>query len=144
MRQVLPVGKVFQAGTLSGNPLATAAGIATLEMLQKTQPYAQLEQQTHRLAAGLLDAANKHGIPASTNCCGSMMTFFFNDQAVVDWNSAAKSDTERFARYFWSLADAGIYMPCSQFEAFFLSIAHTDTMIAETIAAAERFFTGEE
>jgi glutamate-1-semialdehyde 2,1-aminomutase len=143
MRHVLPVGKVFQAGTLSGNPLATAAGIATLEVLRETQPYEQLEQMTNRLAAGLLEAAKKHGIPTNAACCGSMMTLFFNTQPVIDWDSAATCDTQRFARYFWSLADAGIYMPCSQFEAFFLSIAHTDAMIDVTIAAAERFFAGE-
>ena len=142
MRHVLPVGKVFQAGTLSGNPLATAAGIATLQVLRETQPYAQLEQTTNRLAVGLLEAAKKHGIPANAACCGSMMTLFFNSQPVVDWNTAATCDTKRFARYFWAMADAGIYMPCSQFEAFFLSIAHTDAMIDKTIAAAERFFAG--
>jgi glutamate-1-semialdehyde 2,1-aminomutase len=143
MRHVLPVGKVFQAGTLSGNPLATAAGIATLEVLRETQPYAQLEQTTNRLAAGLLAAAQKHDIPANATCCGSMMTLFFNEQPVIDWDTAAKCDTERFARYFWSMADAGVYMPCSQFEAFFLSTAHTDAMIDETIAAADRFFAKE-
>jgi len=140
MRHVLPVGKVFQAGTLSGNPLATAAGIATLEVLSNTQPYAQLERTTNRLAAGLLEAAKKYDVPANTVCCGSMMTLFFNTHPVTDWDTAAKSNTERFARYFWSMADAGVYMPCSQFEAFFLSTAHTDAMIDETIAAAKRFF----
>ena len=143
MRHVLPVGKVFQAGTLSGNPLATAAGIATLEVLRETQPYEQLELQTQRLAAELLDAAKKHGVSANAACCGSMMTLFFNEQPVTDWNTAATCNTERFARYFWSMADAGVYMPCSQFEAFFLSIAHTDAMIDETITTAERFFAGE-
>ena len=143
MRHMLPVGKVFQAGTLSGNPLATAAGIATLEVLRETQPYEQLERTTQRLAAGLLEAAQKHNIPVSTTCCGSMMTLFFNEQPVTDWDTAAMSDTERFARYFWAMADAGVYMPCSPFEAFFLSTAHTDAMIDETIAAAERFFAGE-
>jgi glutamate-1-semialdehyde 2,1-aminomutase len=141
MRHVLPVGKVFQAGTLSGNPLATAAGIATLEVLRETQPYEQLEQRMNRLATGLLKAAKQHNIPANVACCGSMMTLFFTPQPVVDWNTAATCDTKRFARYFWSLADTGIYMPCSQFEAFFLSVVHTDAMITETIAAAERFFS---
>ena len=143
MRHVLPVGKVFQAGTLSGNPLATAAGIATLEVLQETQPYEQLEQTTNQLASGLLEAAKKHGVAAQATCCGSMMTLFFNPQQVTDWDSAATCDTERFARYFWAMADAGVYMPCSQFEAFFLSTAHTAAMIDETIAAAERFFARE-
>ena len=144
MRHVLPVGKVFQAGTLSGNPLATAAGIATLEVLRETQPYEQLEHTTQRLAAGLLEAATKHGVPANVACCGSMMTLFFNTRPVTDWDTAATCDTERFARYFWAMADTGVYMPCSQYEAFFLSIAHTDVMIAETIAAAELFFAREQ
>jgi len=143
MRNVLPVGKVFQAGTLSGNPLATTAGIATLEVLRETQPHEHLERQTQRLAAGLLDVANKHDVPAHTACCGSMMTLFFNTQPVVDWDTAVTCDTKRFSRYFWSMVDAGVYMPCSQFEAFFLSTAHTDAMIDETIAAAERFFSGK-
>ena len=140
MRHMLPVGKVFQAGTLSGNPLATAAGIATLEVLRETKPYEQLEQKMQRLAAGLLEVAQKHGIAARATCCGSMMTLFFNEQPVVDWDTAAKCDTQRFAQYFWALAESGVYIPCSQFEAFFLSTAHTDTMIDETIAAAEQFF----
>ncbi len=140
MRHILPAGKVFQAGTLSGNPLATAAGIATLETLRETKPYEQLEQKTNRLAAGLVEAARKHGVAANATCCGSMMTLFFNPDPVVDWDSAACCDTERFARYFWDMAESGVYMPCSQFEAFFLSVAHTDAMIDETIAAAERFF----
>ena len=140
MRHMLPSGKVFQAGTLSGNPLATAAGIATLEVLRETKPYEQLEQKMQRLAAGLLKAAQKHGVATHATCCGSMMTLFFNEQPVVDWDTAAKCDTQRFARYFWALAESGVYMPCSQFEAFFLSTAHTDAMIDETIAAAEQFF----
>ena len=143
MRHILPVGKVFQAGTLSGNPLACAAGIATLETLREVKPYEQLEQKTQRLAAGLLEAARKHGVAAQATCCGSMMTLFFNEQPVIDWDSAAKCDTQRFARYFWAMANAGVYMPCSQFEAFFMSTAHSDAMIDETIAAAERFFAAE-
>ena len=144
MRHMLPVGKVFQAGTLSGNPLATAAGIATLEVLRETQPYDQLERNMQRLADGLLEAAKKHDIAAQATCCGSMMTLFFNEQPVINWETAAQCDTSYFARYFWAVADAGIYMPCSQFEAFFLSTAHTDAMIDETIAAAERFFATEK
>lgn len=143
MRHMLPVGKVFQAGTLSGNPLATAAGIATLEVLRETKPYERLERTMQRLAAGLLDAAKKHDIVAQATCCGSMMTLFFNERQVIDWDTAAKCDTQRFARYFWAMVDAGVYMPCSQFEAFFLSTAHTDAMIDDTVAAAERFFSHE-
>jgi glutamate-1-semialdehyde 2,1-aminomutase len=144
MRHVLPVGKVFQAGTLSGNPLATAAGIATLEVLQNTNLYAKLEQKSQRLADGLLNAANKHNVPAVVNRCGSMMTLFFKSSqdapAMMDWDAASKCDTALFAKYFWSLANNGVYMPCSQFEAFFLSTAHTDAMIDETIEVAEQNF----
>ncbi|MDR1385393.1 MAG: glutamate-1-semialdehyde 2,1-aminomutase [Planctomycetaceae bacterium] len=142
MRYVLPAGKVFQAGTLSGNPLATAAGIATLEVLRNTNPYAQLEQKIQRLADGLLNAVNKYNIPAVVNHCGSMMTLFFKSSpeisAIIDWDTAAKCNTALFAKYFWSLANNGVYMPCSQFEAFFLSTVHTDVMIDETIDVAEQ------
>ncbi|MCL2349279.1 MAG: glutamate-1-semialdehyde 2,1-aminomutase [Planctomycetaceae bacterium] len=140
MRHVLPAGKVFQAGTLSGNPLATAAGIATLEILKEANPYHALEQKMKRLADGLLAAARKHDIPANATQCGSMMTLFFSGGKVIDWETASKCNTAMFARYFWQLADHGVYMPCSQFEAFFLSTAHTEDMIDETISVAESAF----
>ncbi|MGA2035757.1 MAG: glutamate-1-semialdehyde 2,1-aminomutase [Thermoguttaceae bacterium] len=135
MDHILPAGKVFQAGTLSGNPLATAAGIATLKILRQSQPYAELERLAVRLAAGLDRAAA--AVPHSIGRCGSMMTLFFHDGPVTDWESAGRCDTRRFARYFWGLLDRGIYMPCSQFEALFLSTAHTEQDIDLTIAAAQ-------
>jgi glutamate-1-semialdehyde 2,1-aminomutase len=140
MDHILPAGKVFQAGTLSGNPLATAAGIATLKILRDTNPYAQLQRRSERLANGLIDAAAASDIPVSIGMCGSMMTLFFSPEPVVDWTTASRCDTQRFARYFWGLIDRGIYMPCSQFEAFFLSTAHTDADIDATIAAAKEVF----
>ena len=137
MDQVMPSGKIYQAGTLSGNPLATAAGATTLEILRDESPYEYLEQQADRLGKGLLNAATAAGIPAQLQRVGSMMTLFFNDGPVVDWPSANRSNRQRFARYFWGLMDRGVYMPCSQFEALFFSRCHTPDDISETIAAAE-------
>lgn len=136
MDHVLPAGKVFQAGTLSGNPLATAAGIATLRVLRDENPYPRLQQLATRLATGLEQAAKAAGVPHSIGWFNSMMTLFFNPEPVVDWDTAARSDTARFARYFWGMADRGVYMPCSQFEALFVSTAHSEADIEATVAAA--------
>ena len=136
MDHVLPAGEVFQAGTLSGNPLATAAGIATLKLLRDTSPYEELERLLARLALGLEEAAKAAGVPCSIGRAGAMMTFFFNGEPVTDWDVAARCDTQRYARYFWGLLERGVYMPCSQFEALFLSTAHTEDDIDATIAAA--------
>ncbi|MFH1922016.1 MAG: glutamate-1-semialdehyde 2,1-aminomutase, partial [Planctomycetota bacterium] len=135
MDHVLPAGKVFQAGTLSGNPLATAAGIATLKILRDTNPYERLEQLSAKLAAGLEKAAVRAGIPFSIGRVGAMMTLFFNPDPVTDWDVAARSDTARFGKYFWGLLDRSVYMPCSQFEALFLSTAHSEEDVETTIAA---------
>jgi glutamate-1-semialdehyde 2,1-aminomutase len=142
MDHVLPAGKVFQAGTLSGNPLATAAGIATLEVLRQTDPYEELERLSARLAAGLEDAARRAGVPATIGRFGAMMTLFFNTEPVTDWEVARRSDTGRYARYFWGLLDRGVYMPCSQFEALFLSTAHTDDEVETTVAHAAEVMAG--
>lgn len=136
MRHVLPSGKVFQAGTLSGNPLATAAGIATLETLRDEPPYERLEALSARLAAGLRNAAQAAGLPACVNRAGSMLTLFFHPGPVTNWQSASRSNTKRFAKYFWALMERGIYMPCSQFEALFVSAAHSEQDIERTIEAA--------
>lgn len=136
MRHIMPEGKVFQAGTLSGNPLATAAGIATLKELRDNPPYEKLERLGARLAAGLSAAASTAGVPHTVTRVGSMMTLFFNPDAVTSWSVAARCDTKTFARYFWSLIERGIYMPCSQYEALFVSAAHTESDIDQTIAAA--------
>lgn len=143
MDNVMPAGKVYQAGTLAGNPLATAAGAKTLELLRDNPPYPYLEKICTVLGDGLLSAAKANGIPAQMQRIGSMMTLFFNDSPVVDWPSADRSDRKRFARYFWSLIDQGIYMPCSQFEALFVSATHTMSDIEQTIEAANRFFHTE-
>lgn len=137
MDHVLPAGKVFQAGTLSGNPIATAVGIATLRTL-RDQPeiYEKLEVLSAQLAAGLDQAATEAGVPHTVARVGSMMTLFFNPDPVVDWDSAARSDTRRFAKYFWELIERGVYMPCSQYEALFVSAAHTEDDIRVTVEAA--------
>ena len=136
MQHVLPAGRVFQAGTLSGNPLAMAAGIATLELLRDEPPYEQLERQSARLATGLQQAARTAGVPHCVNRVGSMLTLFFQPGPVTDWDTAARSDTARFSRFFWGLIERGVYLPCSQFEALFVSAAHSDADIDATIAAA--------
>ncbi len=136
MDQILPVGKVFQAGTLSGNPLATAAGSATLRILRDEPPYAYLEEQGQRLADGLSHAAIDHGIAHRIYRVGSMMTLFFCNQDIYSWREASTCDRARFAKYFWKLIDRGVYMPCSQFEALFFSCRHTPELIDETIAEA--------
>ncbi len=136
MDHVLPVGKVFQAGTLSGNPLATAAGIATLKVLRDSDAYVVLESLSQQLADGLSAAARSAGIPHTLTRVGSMMTLFFNPGPVTDWESAARSDTQRYARFFWGMMDRGVYLPCSQFEAMFVSTAHASELIEVTISAA--------
>jgi glutamate-1-semialdehyde 2,1-aminomutase len=136
MNCVLPAGKVFQAGTLSGNPVAVAAGNATLRLLEQDPPYGLLEARGHQLAEGLSHAAASAGVPHCVQHVGSMVTLFFNEGPVRNWDDAAKSDTARFGRYFWGMIHRGIYMPCSQYEALFFSRLHTEAMIDETIAAA--------
>ena len=136
MQHVLPAGQVFQAGTLSGNPLATAAGIATLTTLRDESPYEQLEIMGAKLGDGLKQAAEKAGVSGNVTRVGSMLTFFFNPETVTDWPTAAKCDTKAFAKYFWGLIDRGVYMPCSQYEALFISAAHTEADIDHTISAA--------
>lgn len=138
MNQVLPAGKVFQAGTLSGNPVAVAAGSATLRILKDDPPYECLENLGAKLAAGLDQAATAAGIPHTVQRVGSMMTLFFNPDPVNNWTDADRCDREKFAAYFWGMVEEGVYMPCSQFEALFFSCTHTEAMIEETIAAAEK------
>lgn len=136
MDHILPAGKVFQAGTLSGNPIATAAGVATLELLRDESPYAYLETQAERLAAGLAGAAKAAGIEHQLQRVGSMMTLFFNNQAVYSWSEASLSNTELYAKYFWGMMQHGVYMPCSQYEALFFSCMHTPDLIDRTVEAA--------
>jgi glutamate-1-semialdehyde 2,1-aminomutase len=136
MNHVLPLGRVFQAGTLSGNPLATAAGCATLRELRDHPPYERLEQLGARLEQGLRAAAEAAGIPHKVARVGSMMTLFFAAERVHDWPTASRCDTDRFARWFWAMLERGSYLPCSQFEALFVSAAHSEGDIDATINAA--------
>jgi glutamate-1-semialdehyde 2,1-aminomutase len=125
---------------LSGNPLAVAAGLAMLQRLQKEMPYDKLEALGARLENGLSRAAADAGVPVQLNRVGSMFTLFFTDGEVFDFDSAKKCDTKRFNRFFHSMLSQGIYMPPSQFEAAFISAAHTGADIERTIAAAAKAF----
>jgi len=138
MNRIAPAGPVYQAGTLSGNPLAVAAGLATLRRLEKDNPYGQLETLGAGLERGLIEAAAKSGVPARVNRVGSMFTFFFTAQDVMDFQSAKTSDTRLFSRFFHAMLKQGIYLPPSQFEAAFISAAHTAADIDRTIEAATK------
>ena len=136
MDTVSPVGPVYQAGTLSGNPLAMACGLATLKQLRDENPYAKLEVLTMHLCDALSRAAQAAGIEHSIGQVGSMFTLFFNPERVVSFTQSEKNNTARFAKYFWGMMDRGVYLPCSQFEANFVSTAHSDEDIKKTIDAA--------
>jgi glutamate-1-semialdehyde 2,1-aminomutase len=143
MDLVAPLGPMYQAGTLSGNPVTMAAGLATLRHLRdhKEEIYPRLEKLSAEVVAGVAAAAKAAGAPICHNRVGSMFTWFFQPGPVTDWTSAAKSDTEAFGRFFRSMLDGGVYLPPSQFEAAFLSAAHTEEDIQKTIAAAKQAFT---
>jgi glutamate-1-semialdehyde 2,1-aminomutase len=138
MGKVSPLGPVFHAGTLSGNPLATTAGLATLEVLSRKDlfDYNKMEKMTKELCSSLEDLAYQKGVPVRINRAGSMFTLFFNENEVFDLNSAKKSDTGKYAKYFQKMIQAGVWLPPSQFEACFLSLAHTPKVIEKTIQAA--------
>ncbi len=138
MDYLAPLGPVYQAGTLSGNPLAMAAGIAALEELRAGDAYAQLEAKGAALEAGLREAAMSAGIPVTFNRCGSMFCSYFRGEPVWNLADAMKSDRERFKKYFHGMLAEGVYFAPSQFEAGFLSTAHTEADIAHTVQAAAR------
>jgi glutamate-1-semialdehyde 2,1-aminomutase len=140
MDRVSPVGSVYQAGTLSGNPPAMAAGIATLKKLREPGFYEGIETKAARLEEGLKEAAKKSGVACCVNRVGSMLCTFFTGEAVTDYRSAGKADAERYARYFRMMLEDGIYLAPSQFEAMFVSAAHGDEDIDRTIEAAARVF----
>jgi len=137
MEYLAPTGPVYQAGTLSGNPIALSAGIATLDIL-RGKPYPALDAMASRLCSGMADLFRKKGLPFRINRVGSMFTLFFTAEEVVDFATASRSDTERFARFFQGMLEAGIYLAPAQFEAGFLSFAHTGEDIARTLAACEK------
>ncbi|QDS35135.1 glutamate-1-semialdehyde 2,1-aminomutase [Brevibacillus brevis] len=136
MQQVAPAGPIYQAGTLSGNPLAMAAGLTTLQELSKPGAYERLEKMSARLAEGLADNAKKLDIPHTLNRVGSMVCLFFTETPVVNYETAKTSDLERFSAYFNYLLEEGIMIPPSQFEGMFVSLAHTDEDIEHTIEAS--------
>ncbi len=135
MQQVAPVGQMYQAGTLSGNPLAMAAGIAMLTELRKPGQYEALEHKTQILSEALRKVIHDSGIPGQIRSITGLACLFFTKEPVRDYASAKLSDTARFARYFWSMLARGIYLPPSQFEAWFISLALEDAMIEETVQA---------
>ncbi|HEV2581447.1 MAG TPA: glutamate-1-semialdehyde 2,1-aminomutase [Ktedonobacteraceae bacterium] len=137
MQQVAPLGPMYQAGTLSGNPLAMAAGIATLRELRKPDRYEELERKGQLLEEGIQRAIKQAGINVQFARLGSLFGLFFTSQPVIDYASAKTSDTARYARYFWKMLERGVYLPPSQFETCFISLALEDAMIEETIEAVK-------
>jgi glutamate-1-semialdehyde 2,1-aminomutase len=137
MQSIAPLGEVYQAGTLSGNPLAVSAGIATLKTLAKPGVYEQLENVAQALAEGLQDATKRNGIDTCHNRVGSMLMFYFTDEKVVDYASAQTSSIDRFGRYFWGLLEKGVYIAPSQFEAGFVSLAHSQADVDQTARVAD-------
>lgn len=139
MERIAPSGPIYQAGTLSGNPLAMTAGYETLSQLTP-EHYAEFNRLGKKLADGLSEAATKHGIAHQTSQAGSMIGFFFTDQKVINYDKAKTSDLDCFAKYFRYMLEEGISLPPSQFEGMFLSTKHTDEDIEKTIVAAEKAF----
>jgi glutamate-1-semialdehyde 2,1-aminomutase len=136
MQDIAPAGPVYQAGTLSGNPLATAAGIASVARLREQDFYKKLERATQRLANGLREALRQADMPGQVNAVTGMLTLFFTDTAVSTLDDAQTANTERYACFFHAMLDRGIYLPPSQFEAWMLSASHTREIIDQTIEAA--------
>lgn len=141
MGRVAPRGPVYQAGTLSGNPLAMTAGVQTLKLLQQPDIYEALEERSRELAQGLEEAAQSVGIPARINRVGSMLTLFFAEREVTDYATAKAADTERYARYFQGMLGQGVSLPPSQFESAFVSIAHSAEDIESTLEATRETFS---
>jgi glutamate-1-semialdehyde 2,1-aminomutase len=142
MDMVAPIGPMYQAGTLSGNPLAMAAGCAMLKQLRerKEEIYPRLEKLSAELVNGVSASAKEAGVPICANRVGSMFTWFFQDGPVTDWDTASKSNTEAFGKFFRGMLDAGVYLPPSQYEAAFLGAAHTEEDVQRTIVAAKQSF----
>jgi len=139
MEQVAPAGPIYQAGTLSGNPLAMTAGYETLSRLDHGT-YDYFKKLGDQLEAGFREAATKYNIPHTVNRAGSMIGFFFTNEDVIDFASAKTSDLQLFAEYFRLMAEEGIFLPPSQFEGLFISTAHTEEHIATTVAAFHKVF----
>ena len=142
MQMVAPAGPMYQAGTLSGNPLAMTAGIETLKAIQEPGVWDKLEAAGAQLIDGLTQAAKKNSIPVTTNRLGTMFGLFFQTGPVVNWETASRSNTDRFGKYFQAMLENGIYIAPSQYEAGFISTAHGSEEIEATIAAAEKAMAG--
>jgi glutamate-1-semialdehyde 2,1-aminomutase len=136
MNLIAPIGPVYHAGTLSGNPIATAAGVATLKKLKERGTYKRLSELTDYLVQGLREILKKLDVKAQINSVGSMLTLFFTEREVVDYESALSSDTKMYSRFFKKMLEDGIMFPPSQFEALFLSLAHTEREVDMTLRAA--------
>jgi glutamate-1-semialdehyde 2,1-aminomutase len=141
MQHVAPAGPIYQAGTLSGNPLAMTAGLTTLKRLREPSVYEQLERAGARLCEGLNAAAREAGIETVTNRVGSMWTSFFTKEPVTNWETANKSNRELYGKFFHAMLEQGVYLAPSQFEAGFIGIAHTDELLDKTIEAARKAFS---
>jgi glutamate-1-semialdehyde 2,1-aminomutase len=137
MEMMAPMGPIYQAGTLSGNPLAMTAGYETLSLMTPER-YEELEQKGAYLEKGIRHNAEKHGIPHHINRVGSMVGFFFNEGPITNFEQAKKSDLKRFARYFQRMAEEGVYIPPSQFEGMFISVVHTEEDLDRTTAANDK------
>lgn len=140
MDHISPAGPVYQAGTLSGNPLAMAAGLKTLDLLEAEKPHQAMAEKMTRLAQGMRDLAAKHGVPVFVRQLGSLMTVFFTDQDVTTYAHAQGSDTKAYGAFFQAMLQEGIHLPPAQFECWFLSTAHTDADIDKTLAAVDKAF----
>jgi glutamate-1-semialdehyde 2,1-aminomutase len=136
MSWLAPVGPVYQAGTLSGNPIAMVAGLALIDELKKPGVYAELERKGMRLSSGLCHAAEAAGVSTYCTRVGSMSCMFFTGERVVDWKTAATSDVAAYARYFRGMLERGVLLAPSQFEAAFVGLAHTDEDIDLALGAA--------
>ena len=144
MDLIAPLGPMYQAGTLSGNPLAMAAGCAMLKQLRdrKAEIYPRIDKLSGELVDGVVSAAKEAGVQLCANRVGSMFTWFFQSGPVTDWDSASKSDTEAFGKFFRGMLDAGVYLPPSQYEAMFLGATHSEEDVKRTVAAAKQAFAG--
>jgi glutamate-1-semialdehyde 2,1-aminomutase len=140
MEQLAPLGPVYQAGTLSGNPVATACGIATLNAISEPGFFEALGLQTRALTQGLMKAAAKHGVPLSADCEGGMFGFFLLPELPVNYPQVMKSDSEKFNRFFHGMLTKGVYFAPALYEAGFVSAAHTSSDIEETLSAADEVF----
>jgi len=140
MQTVAPAGSMYQAGTLSGNPLAMTAGIKTLQGLSSPGVFTEMVSLTTTLCEGISAAAEAAGVSLYQTQAGTMFCFFFNEQVVINWDTASQSDTQKFAQFFHAMLNRGIYFPPSQYESWFFSTAHTPEIVVATIQAAQTAF----